>query len=79
MLEKRPLLTITDEGDGMFVISVGDRYSRPDYRWNLLGYVAEWFMGEDLPWLETADEHESDQKLIDRLMKKNPFDQDEIG
>lgn len=75
---RRKPLTITDEGDGKFVVTVGDRYSSPDYRWNMIGIVIEWLhAGDDLEWLATADDHARDQAIFDEIMRNRPEGNDQ--
>lgn len=71
---RRQPLTITDEGDGLFILSCGDGYTIPDYRWNIIGLVMEWFLeGEDVDHFETAEEHKRTAMIIEHLNQKHPF------
>ena len=68
---KRQPLTITDEGDGQFIASCGNKYTQPDVRWNIIGIVMEWFIdGEHGEFYESAEDHKRDAKLIAKIFRE---------
>lgn len=71
MAGKRLPLTITDEGDDKFIVTVGDRYTDADYRWNIIGIIMEWLCeGDDLEWLDTADGHKKTNQIVQQIMRQ---------
>lgn len=67
---RRQPLTITDEGNGKFIASCGGRYSNPDYRWNILGVVMEWFLdGEHEEHFQSAEEHKRIAHCVAQIMR----------
>lgn len=71
---RRQPLTITDEGDGKFIATCGDKYTDPDYRWRIIGIVMEWFIdGEHVEHFESAESHAEDAAIIARLFRDRPL------
>ena len=75
MSKVRKPLTITDEGNGNFVLSCDDKYTSPDVRWNIIGLVMEWFLdGEHVHHFDTAEGHKAFAVMLAEFGLNKPKD-----
>ncbi len=73
--KRREPLTITDEGDGDFIATCGDKYTMPESRWRILGLVMEWFLdGEHVEHFETAESHKKSAEFVQEMMRRQKED-----